>query len=42
MMSSGINIADDIASEYNNLRMKRQHRYLIFKLSDDNSGVIID
>lgn len=42
MMGSGLNIADEIASEYNNLRMRRQHRYLIFRVADDNTSIVID
>ena len=42
MMNTGLQISDDIIQEFNNLRMRRQHRYLIFRVSDDNNSVIID
>ncbi len=42
MMTTGLTVSDDIAAEYTNLRMKRSHRYLIFRVSEDNSSVVID
>lgn len=41
-MNTGLFIADDILEEYNKLRMKREHRYIILRVGDDNTGVIID
>lgn len=41
-MNTGLQIADDIIEEYNKLRMKREHRYLILRVSDDNQSVVID
>ena len=42
MISAGIQVEEACGVEFNNLRMKRAHRYLIFKVSDDKSKVEID
>jgi cofilin len=42
MMSSGITVHDDCISEFTALRMKRTHRYLIYKVSDDKTQIVID
>lgn len=41
-MQSGIGIGDDVREKFNELRMKRLHRYLIFKASDDKSAVELE
>ena len=40
-MQTGITPAAEVAEEFNNLRMKRSYRYLIFTVSDDNKNFII-
>ena len=42
MMSSGITVHDDCISEFTALRMKRAHRYLIYKVTDDKTQIVID
>jgi cofilin len=42
MLTTGLQVSDEIIQEFNNLRMKRQHRYLIFKVSDDHQSIVID
>lgn len=42
MMTAGLTVADEVGQEYNNLRMRREHRYLIFRVSEDNQSVVID
>jgi cofilin len=41
-MQSGINIPDTVREEFQALRMKRKHRYIIFRASADKSSVEID
>jgi cofilin len=41
-LSTGIIIADDCISEFTALRMKRAHRYLILKVNDDKSAIVIE
>ena len=42
MMTTGLRVSDDVANEYTALRMKRSHRYLIIRVSDDKEEVILD
>lgn len=42
MISAGIQIDDAVANEYTALRMKRSHRYIIMKISDDKTKVEIE
>jgi cofilin len=41
-MSAGIQVADECVTEFTALRMKRAHRYLILKVNDDKSSIIIE
>ena len=42
MMSTGITLADECVTEFNNLRMKRSHRYLILKPNDEKTNIVIE
>ena len=37
MVDSGITVKSDIIEEFNKLRMKRAHRFMIMKLSEDKT-----
>ena len=41
-MQSGIVVGDEIRAEFQQLRMKRKYRYIIYRPSDDKSSVIIE
>lgn len=41
-LTTGISLDDECISEFSALRMKRAHRYLIMKVNDDKSKVIIE
>ena len=41
-MQSGIAIADNVREVFQELRMKRKHRYVIYKPSDDKSAVEVE
>jgi len=41
-MQSGIAIGDNVREEFQAMRMKRKHRYIIFKVSADKSTVEIE
>lgn len=41
-MQSGIILADNIRDEFQNLRMRRQHRYIIYRASADKSTIEIE
>lgn len=42
MMSTGIIVHDDCISEFTALRMKRTHRYLIYKVSEDKTQIVVE
>ncbi len=39
MVETGIKIDDSVADEFTKLRMKRAHRFLIFKVNDDKTQI---
>lgn len=41
-MQSGINIPDEVRNEFQQLRMKRAYRYVIFKANEDKSSVEVE
>lgn len=41
-LSTGISLADDCISEFTALRMKRAHRYLILKVNDEKTQIVLD
>ena len=41
-MQSGINVPDAVRDEFQALRMKRKHRYIIFKPSESKDAVEIE
>ena len=41
-MTSGITIADDCITEFTALRMKRAHRYMILKVNEDKTAIVIE
>ena len=41
-MQTGITIADNVREEFQNMRMRRAHRFIIFKASEDKSTVEIE
>ena len=42
MVDTGIQVDDLIIEEFLKLRMKRAHRFMIMKLSDDKKTISID
>lgn len=41
-MQSGIVVGDEVRQEFQQLRMKRKHRYIIYRPSEDKSSVEIE
>jgi len=41
-MMSGLNVSDEVAEEFKQLRMKRKYRFIIFKPSEDKSNVEVE
>lgn len=41
-MQGGINIADDIRTAFQDIRMKRKFRYVIYKASADQTSIEIE
>ncbi|KAJ1929896.1 cofilin [Tieghemiomyces parasiticus] len=41
-MSSGVTVHPDCLSEYQNLKTKRSVRYVIYKVSDDKTQIVVD
>ncbi len=42
MMSTGLRVSEDVATEYTAMRMKRSHRYMIIKVNEDNTEVVVE
>ena len=42
MMSTGITLADECVTEFNALRMKRAHRFLIMKPNDEKTNIVLE
>jgi len=41
-MASGVAVNDEIVAKFQELKLGHQHRYLIFKLSDNNSEIVLE
>ena len=41
-MQTGITVPDNVREEFNNMRMKRSHRFVIYKASDDKASVEVE
>jgi Cofilin/tropomyosin-type actin-binding protein len=41
-LSTGITVSDECISEFTALRMKRSHRFLILKINDDKTAIVIE
>jgi cofilin len=41
-MSTGITLTDECVTEFNNLRMKRAHRYMILKPNDEKTNIVLE
>ena len=41
-MQSGLAVDDDVRDVFNALRMKRKHRYVIYKLGENKDSVVVD
>ena len=41
-LSGGIQVADECISEFVALRMKRAHRYMILKVNDDKTSIVLE
>lgn len=39
---SGLEVSDEVAEEFKQLRMKRKYRFIIFKPSEDKSKVEVE
>jgi cofilin len=39
-MASGIEVTDDVVQTYNEIKLGRKYRYVIFKISDDYTQVV--
>lgn len=42
MMQTGISVDDACGSEFTALRMKRAHRFIIMKVNDEKSKIIVE
>nr|7SOG_A Chain A, Actophorin [Acanthamoeba castellanii]7SOG_B Chain B, Actophorin [Acanthamoeba castellanii] len=38
----GIAVSDDCVQKFNELKLGKKHRYVIFKLNDDNTEVVVE
>jgi len=41
-MSSGIAINDDCVTKFNELKLSKNTRYIVFKVSDDKSSIVVE
>lgn len=40
--ASGVGVADEVIEAFDEIKMKRQHKFVMFKISDDLSEIVID
>lgn len=41
-LSTGISVSDECISEFTALRMKRSHRFMILKVNDDKTQIVVE
>jgi len=41
-MASGIAVADDVVDKYLQFKMKKEHKFLTFRISDDKKQIIVE
>ncbi|KAK9767500.1 cofilin, variant 2 [Basidiobolus ranarum] len=41
-MSSGLLVNDDCLEKFQLLKLKKQYKYIIYKLSDDNTEIVVE
>merc|ERR1711907_309615 len=41
-MSSGVEVMPEVIEKYENMKIKKDHQYLIFKISDDKKYIVLD
>ncbi|CAD8123700.1 unnamed protein product [Paramecium sonneborni] len=41
-MNVGTNVSDDCVTEFNNLKLGKQYRYVIYKLDRDRNEIVVD
>ena len=41
-MQTGLQVGEDVRAAFQALRMKRKHRFVIYKLSDDLTGIEVE
>jgi len=41
-MSSGVSVSDSVLTKYQELKLGHQHRYVVFKLNDTQSEVVVE
>jgi len=41
-MSSGVSVADDVVTTYNELKTGRKHRYILYKMNNDFTEIVVD
>jgi len=41
-MASGIAVADDVVEKYLEFKMKKEHKFLTFRISDDQKQIIVE
>ena len=42
MSQSGISVDDNVVTTFNEMKMGHKHRYIIYKINDDMSSVVIE
>ena len=41
-LTTGISLDDEVVTEFSALRMKRSHRYMILKVNDEKTKIVIE
>ncbi|KAF8895650.1 cofilin [Infundibulicybe gibba] len=41
-MASGVTVADECTMEFQGLKLKKTHKYILFTLSSDNTQIVVD
>ena len=42
LQASGVQVASECKEKFEEMKLKHQHKYVIFKLSDDLKNIVVD
>ena len=42
LQASGVGVADDVVTKYNEIKLGHKHKYIVLRISDDNTEIILE